>query len=376
MSQKKIIKISDYAIIESLGEGLTSCVYKAIKKSPQWGVEQTVALKILKSRDQVHAFAQEVEVLSQLDSPYCVKLLGWQEHEKKPVLVLEYLEGVTLNELLNSAAFSSELIDEIVAQIQEGLRDLHQHELRHGDLGPKNIFITTKGSIKLLDFGFSRQNKLTACTPAYLSLEGWAGESLTEKSDLFSLGLLKYEMLSGETVSTQQEAKLRAQSCVNLNSLLASDPQNRKMLPLISKTYLRGELAAKVIRLRKMKQANVLRGTVLQTHRVPWRTGPILSTLLFSLFLLFYAQALNPSISKPQERSISLSWRLDVRSYQWAQVTLYKKQKNKNILLHKQYTPMIQKNLPAGFYEIYWSSFSRSGVISVQLNKNRRILIP
>ncbi|MBY0383748.1 serine/threonine protein kinase [bacterium] len=376
MGQKKIIKISDYEIIENLGEGLTSCVYKAIKKSHRWRVEQTVALKILKSRDQVHAFAQEVQVLSRLDSLYCVKLLGWLEHEKKPVLVLEHLEGVTLHDLINEFSLSGELIDEIVAQVQEGLRDLHQHGLRHGDLGPKNIFVTTKGGIKLLDFGFSRQNRAMGCTPAYLSPEGWRGEPLTIESDLFSLGLLREEIQSGEVVCTKHEAESRAISSFNKNSLLAAEPQQRQMLSVATNSDLRAQLAGKVVYLQKKRQANVLRTTVLHNHRRSWKSGPLVSAFLFSLFLVFYAQALHPSIPLLAKKHSQSRWRLDVRSFHWAEITLYKKHQNKKVLLHKQYTPMIHKNLAPGFYEIYWSSLSRSGVISVQLNKNRRILIP
>lgn len=377
MSQKKKIKISDYEIIENLGEGLTSCVYKAIKKNRQWRVEQTVALKILKSRDQVHAFAQEVQVLSKLDSQYCVKLLGWLEYEKKPVLVLEHLEGVTLHDLIDGSSISYDLIDEIVAQVQAGLRDLHHHGMHHGDLGPKNIFVTTKGGIKLLDFGFSRQKSAMACTPAYLSPEGWRGEQITVNSDLFSLGLLREEMRSGEAVYSKQEAELRARRCMNQNSLLASNPEERQMLSVSTKSDLRAQLSTKVVCLLKKRQANMLRTTVFQNHQLQLKAGPLMSAFLFSLFLLFYAQALHPSMP-PQTKTNSQqrSWQLDIRSFRWAEVALYKKHQNKKVFLHKQYTPMIRKNLSPGFYEIYWSSLSRSGVISVQLNKNRRILIP
>jgi hypothetical protein len=193
---------------------------------------------------------------------------------------------------------------------------------------------------------------------------------------MYSLGLLREEMLGGEVVFTRQEAEARTFSVSDKNSLLASDPLCREMLPISTRPEARELLAAKVVGLLKKKQANVLRTTVLHNHHLPLKPGPLVSTFLFSLFLVFYAQALHPSMPPLTQKSTKRGWRLDIRSYQWAEVALYKKSQNKKVLVQKQYTPILQKNLTPGLYEIYWSSLSRSGVISVQLNKNQRILLP
>ena len=111
MNLKTGAKINNYTLVELLGEGLTSCVYKAIKRHHGWGIEQTVALKILKSKDLVPAFAQEVQALGRVDSPHCVKFYDWIEGQKTPVLVLEYLDGVTLDECLRKIRFSQSLVD-------------------------------------------------------------------------------------------------------------------------------------------------------------------------------------------------------------------------------------------------------------------------
>ncbi len=375
MNRRKTTRINNYHLTEILGEGLTSCVYKAIKRHKGWGIEQTVALKILKSKDLVPTFAQEVHALGRVDSPHCVKFYDWIENQKTPVLVLEYLDGVTLDECLQKIRFSQCLIDEIIAQVQAGLGDLQKNQLKHGDLSPKNIFITKQGVVKLLDFGFSLQNDATAGTPAYLSPETWLKSEQTAESDLFSLGIIKYEMEVGERVYTRDQARQRMESLRNENALLRSAQEDRSFLSLTSSPQRRDELAKLILQLKAVKKESV-QTTMLS--KTPKKRGQVKNTHVWPaavlvLFTLVYSHALHPA-SEP--KVAANSFRLEVRSFRWAQIDLYRKHKNKMVLLKKQYTPFLQKSLPPGTYQIQWSMTSRRGLISVQLNKNRRILLP
>lgn len=383
MSGKKIRKVGGYQIIDELGEGLTSCVYKAIKKNSQWGVEQTVALKILKSREQVQALAQEISLLSSLDSQHCVKMLGWIENDKHPAIILEFLDGVSLHEMLKFVPLTPSLIDEIVAQIQAGLSDLHRHSLRHGDLSSKNIFITQTGRVKLLDFGFSGQKQNQACTFPYLAIEGWRGEPLTWESDLYSLGLLRGEMESNSLVLDCDQARQRAEAWKNTNSLLRETPGERSFLALNSTGHLRGQLAELVGKIQQSKKKSFFQQTVLLhpkkareemfagLHRKFLRP---LKPMILALFFLF-SQTLHPADLHSFARS-SKVWKLEVRSLRWAQVTLYHIRPHKTVLVRRQYTPFLQTHLTPGRYQLQWQSRQRSGLISVQLNKNQRILLP
>ncbi len=361
--------------MELLGEGLTSCVYKGIKKHREWGVEQTVALKILKSKDLVPTFAQEVHALGRVDSPHCVKFYGWIDTQKTPVLVLEYLDGITLDECLRRIRFSQSLIDEIVAQVQSGLKDLQKNNLKHGDLSPKNIFITKQGVVKLLDFGFSLQKKATAGTLAYLSPEAWEQNEQTAQSDLFSLGIIKQELESGDRVYTRAEAQQRMESLKDTNSLVCADSAERRFLPLASAAKQCDELAKTIIELKNSKKESVQTTMLAEAppKSVPTRSVAPFVAAFVGIFMMLYSHALHPATQF--EGSLN-TFHLEVRSFRWAQISLYKKQNEKLVLIKKQYTPFLQRGLPTGIYKIQWSMPSRQGSISVHLNKNRRILLP
>lgn len=361
--------------MELLGEGLTSCVYKAIKKHRAWGVEQTVALKILKSKDLVPTFAQEVHALGRVDSPHCVKLYDWIDTQKTPVLVLEYLDGITLDECLRRIRFSQSLIDEIVAQVQSGLKDLQKNNLKHGDLSPKNIFITKQGVVKLLDFGFSLQKKATAGTVAYLSPEAWEQNEQTAESDLFALGIIKHELESGDRVYTRAEAQQRMESLKDTNSLFCTDIEGRRFLPLNSVAKLRDELAETIVDLKNSKKESV-HTTILAepaSKIVPKRSAASMVATFVAVLMMFYSHALHPATQSNGGENL---FRLEVRSFRWAQINLYQKRNEKMVLIKTQYTPFLHKGLSSGDYKLQWSMPSRQGSISVHLNKNRRILLP
>jgi serine/threonine protein kinase len=375
MSGKKYAKINNYNLVELLGEGLTSCVYKAIKKHRDWGVEQTVALKILKSKDLVPTFAQEVNALGKVDSPHCVKLYDWIETQKTPVLVLEYLDGITLDECSRRIRFSQSLIDEIVAQAQAGLKDLQKNNLKHGDLSPKNIFITKQGVVKLLDFGFSSQKKAMAGTVAYLSPEAWEKYEYTAQSDLFSLGIIKHELETGERIYTRDQARQRMESLKDTNSLVCAEGEGRRFLPLASTAKQREELAKTIVDLKNSKKES-LQTTILAEPIIRGEakrpSAPWVACLVGALIMV-YSHALHPATVFDGSANL---FRLEVRSFRWAQINLYQKRNDKMVLLKKQYTPFLHKGLSSGIYKIQWTMPSRQGSISVHLNKNRRILLP
>ncbi|MCB0378795.1 MAG: protein kinase, partial [Bdellovibrionales bacterium] len=87
-----------YEIQNLIGEGLTSCVYKAVRKDPRGWTAQKVALKVLKSKKDVHILKNEFEKLQRVRSKYCVKLLAWETLPQGPALVLELLQGLSLQE--------------------------------------------------------------------------------------------------------------------------------------------------------------------------------------------------------------------------------------------------------------------------------------
>jgi serine/threonine protein kinase len=375
---------TEYLIGEPLGEGLTSQVYKAIRRHRRLHIEQTVAVKILNSKNEVRTLKNEIGILSQIRSAHCVQLLGWEDLAQGPALVLEYLEGVSLAELSVIRPLDIELIDEILSQVQDGLRDLSKYKICHGDLSARNIFVTTSGVVKLLDFGFSGNKETTYGTPQFLAPEVWLGQPPSLAGDLFSLGLIREDLLQNTLISDKSKEywKQRSLDKIGRNALLQSDPSSRDFLSIESRKEMRTELAEvarQAFDFRKAPQMtekldSSRKGISLRkkSHaKTPWLVSA-------GLFLFFHqlqpaTQPLgNPSFHENGDSHIQL----DVRSHRWAALSLYEKVGDHFLEIKKNaYAPVRFKNLRQGDYEVRWRSPQGSGKIPLSLQKSQRILI-
>jgi serine/threonine protein kinase len=379
---------TEYLLQESLGAGLTSRVYKAIRRHRGLNIEQTVALKVLNSKKEVLALKNEIKILSKIRSQHCVQLLGWEKLSVGPALVLEYLEGLSLADLYMYTCLTSELIEEIVAQVQDGLRDLTKNGVWHGDLSARNIFITEDGVVKLLDFGFSGHG---GCgTPQFLAPEVWLGRPSSAASDLFSLGLLREDLIKAELICDKPQSHWQQRSLqkINLNSLLAADAENRKYLPLESQKLRREDLGFSVVRAREylkcVPHTQKLNLDLPPPPKAPLRRRYIQAAA--AVLIISFLHPLQPASSefesKPRSKMVFLpgqthendrKLRLDVRSHKWAAVEL--KTKEGVRISEKVYTPFSFKKLKPGEYKIFWSSARSSGVMDVPVFENRRVRI-
>ncbi len=188
-----------YDIQEKLGEGLTSEVYKAFRSDPKGWTRQEVALKIIKSKENVRILKKEFEQLLKIRSKYCVQIIAWESFPKGPALVLEFLNGLTLEKIQFCGGLTKELIKEILAQTLLGLKALHRQGLVHGDLNLKNIMVTRDGLVKLIDFGFFQCRGETWVTPRWASPEVLKGASPQPGDDFYSLSQLEFFLLASNT---------------------------------------------------------------------------------------------------------------------------------------------------------------------------------
>ena len=183
MLSKSTIKVESL-----LGEGLNANVYRAISSSSEYGVKKIYALKVLKRKEDLKHFKKEFSTLSKVEGRHLVKLYGWQEYNKLPGLLIEYIDGMTLEELLNSKNLSPEESNWIYHEVMKGLLELNSHGIYHGDLSPKNIMISKKCEVKLIDFGLSRwRTTKLEVTPEFAAPELLSGATPTFKHDLYSL---------------------------------------------------------------------------------------------------------------------------------------------------------------------------------------------
>ena len=206
MNIGQIIK-DRYKVVELLGEGGMAFVYKARDMQ----LERDVAIKTLKPNyvDQitfVERFKREAQTAANLNHPNIVQIFDWGI-EEEPYFVMEYIEGNTLTSIIGSKR-SVSLSDALFigAQVANGLQAAHSQGLVHRDIKPGNIMITPDGKVKVTDFGIvsiqDEESDITKTgsilgTASYISPEQAQGKSVSTQSDLYSLGTVLYELITG-----------------------------------------------------------------------------------------------------------------------------------------------------------------------------------
>jgi len=219
--------LGHYRIVEKIGEGGMGEVYRAHDET----LDRDVAIKVLPEEvtthpDRLARFEREAKAVAKLAHPNILEVYEFGDHEGRPFMATELLEGETLRERLGGGALGWRKTTEIGAAIADGLGAAHEAGIFHRDLKPSNVFITADGRVKVLDFGLARHrdvevNKDVTHAPTitrqtdpgtvlgtvgYMSPEQVRGETVDERSDIFSLGCVLYEMVSGRRAFTGDTA--------------------------------------------------------------------------------------------------------------------------------------------------------------------------
>ena len=216
-------KLGPYEIVAALGAGGMGEVYRA--RDTRLG--RDVALKILpesfdRESDRLHRFEQEARAVAALNHPNILAVFDVGRHNGSPFLVSELLEGETLRAVLDPRPLPQRKSIDYGVQIAQGLAAAHEKGIVHRDLKPENIFVTKDARIKILDFGLAKLAQkgpavtansdgvtLTSShtvagvvmgTASYMAPEQVRGELVDARTDIFALGAVLYEMLSGERV--------------------------------------------------------------------------------------------------------------------------------------------------------------------------------
>jgi len=196
-----------YNIKSLLGKGGDSTVYHAIdnSKDPQ----EDVALKIIKVKEDAQAlspqFERETTGLSRLDHHNIVKLLEHGSFEGVFFLTTEFIEGRSLGDIIKDSPLIEESAIDLALEVAEALKYIDQFGIIHRDIKPDNILISSAGEVKLVDFGLSREEHQQTVslkgemsgTPQYLAPEYIDGKKLNIRTDIYSLGITLFYMVSG-----------------------------------------------------------------------------------------------------------------------------------------------------------------------------------
>jgi len=199
--------ISHYRILEKLGEGGMGVVYKAQDTK----LKRTVALKFLPQEllcdsESKARFIHEAQAASALNHPNITTIHEIDEAEGECFISMEYIEGRSIKELIKADRLSMEEILKIALQVCEALTAAHEKEIVHRDIKSDNIMLTPRGQVKIMDFGLAKLKGVTKLTKTgttlgtlqYTSPEQAQGKEADHRSDIFSFGVVLYEMITGQ----------------------------------------------------------------------------------------------------------------------------------------------------------------------------------
>ncbi len=233
-------RLGRYEIRSQIGAGGMGEVYLA--RDPK--INRDVAIKVLPAAfssdsERLRRFEQEVQATGKLNHPNILAVYDVETHDGAPYVVYELLEGETLRERLIAGALAARKAVDYALQIAGGLAAAHEKGIIHRDLKPDNIFVTHDGRVKILDFALAKLTEpahnaeaqtdvptrmvntdpgAVMGTAGYMSPEQVRGQRVDHRSDIFSLGVILYEMLAGKRA-------FRGESAIEtLNAILKEDP--------------------------------------------------------------------------------------------------------------------------------------------------------
>jgi serine/threonine protein kinase len=201
-------QVTHYKVIDKLGEGGMGVLYLA----EDLELNRKAVLKFLPT-DMMNdpetnlRFKREAQSAGSLSHPNIVTIYDVGVHENKTFIAMEYVEGKTLREHISSDDLTIERITEISVQICEGLNEAHSKGITHRDIKPENILIDEKGKVKIVDFGLAKimnvsrgitRQDSTVGTLKYMSPEQIRNQSVDHRSDIWSFGVILYEMITGK----------------------------------------------------------------------------------------------------------------------------------------------------------------------------------
>lgn len=288
------LSIDNYKIIEQIGQGGMATVYRAHQES----IGRDVAIKVLdkslieKDPSFLDRFIREVKVIASLQHPHILPIYDYGEYENHPFMVISYITGGTLTDLIEQGPMSLAEIFPIFKQITSALDFAHAQGIIHRDLKPSNILLDDAGNTYLADFGLAKvndsDNNLTVSggilgTPNYIAPDFSNEASITSSVDIYSLGITLYQMLTGKVpfTSTTPMGVLMAHISSPIPYILEERPNLPPRIQEVIEMVLAKNSKDRYETADQLYQALVaINGT--QSQQVPSTLTPIRKGLIFT----------------------------------------------------------------------------------------------
>jgi serine/threonine protein kinase/TolB-like protein/Tfp pilus assembly protein PilF len=243
-------EVGPYKILSALGHGGMGTVYLAENRR----VNKKVALKFLSSDFITDNWAKrqlikEAQAVARLDHPNICAVYDFEEIGEHSFIVMQYIEGQTLSDLIRKKSLQSGQVVNVAQQIANALADAHAHGIIHRDIKPKNIMVTPSEQVKVLDFGLAKtiqknledatdsishlsREGLLVGTIAYMSPEQLRGERLDYRTDIFSLGTVLYEMIWGKNPFAHRADSRSKSNAEVISSIMSDEPPSLRQVSI------------------------------------------------------------------------------------------------------------------------------------------------
>ena len=355
-----------YKVQEILGESQLSVVYLAHRFDKKFQIKQPVVIKLFKSKDNSHPALQMESLLRARHSFHLVKALSFESFQSRPALILEYIHGINLKQLIKNTELTPDETACICSQVLTGLKELKKNGLTHGDLSLSNILVDIRGHVYLTDYGLANYKKdILYSTEPFTAPELYKRGKACFQSDLFSLGVLE-KVLSGRFSSeTLNHLKSKHFICKG-DALLDPDPQNRRKKDFPFSPETPSALGNKVHQFLFIKNCFYQKpaSSVSSGKKKP-TFFPYRAVSLCGLFL-FLAFTANPFISYGEYMPPEKPARVLIRTQQWTHVQMAG---------ITGYTPVnIPINQP-GTYKLKWKQINKQGSKFIYIKSGQEIIL-
>ncbi len=272
-------RIGQYEVIRELGRGGMGAVYLARRADEQY--EKLVAIKVIQagreSQEMLQHFRRERQILAGLDHPNIARLLdGGSTDEGLPYFVMDYIEGIPIKTYCADQALSVAERLRLFLAVCDAVAYAHRNLVVHRDLKPGNILVTPDGEPKLLDFGLAKlvapelpqetaTGTLFAFTPAYASPEQVRGQPVTTATDVYSLGVVLYELLTGHS-----PYRTKTWESIEILQVICEQQPERPSTAVVRDVPTGGTVPAETERLRRSLRGDLDIIVLKALRKEPW----------------------------------------------------------------------------------------------------------